>query len=155
MKPIPQRASAMIEVADGLPDSTRIEYAQFLTPDLTNSLHFYTDLLGLVETRSHSNGAALSASKDESPLVLLTEAGPPNSGQPVPPAFSHRDPLSNTKRIGCSLHAAHGHGWQFHGFADHGVSEALYLADADGNGIELYVDRPREQWPYRTASWRW
>ena len=61
MKPIPQRASAMIEVADGLPDSTRIEYAQFLTPDLTNSLHFYTDLLGLVETRSHSNGAALWA----------------------------------------------------------------------------------------------
>ena len=40
----------------------------------------------------------------------------------------------------------------FHGFADHGVSEALYLADADGNGIELYVDRPREQWPYRNGK---
>src|SRR5205085_9125234 len=34
------------------------------------------------------------------------------------------------------------------GFADHGVSEALYLADPDGNGIELYRDRPRGEWPY-------
>jgi catechol 2,3-dioxygenase len=33
------------------------------------------------------------------------------------------------------------------GASDHGVSEALYLADPDGNGIELYWDRPREQWP--------
>jgi catechol 2,3-dioxygenase len=43
-------------------------------------------------------------------------------------------------------------GWQFHGFADHGVSEALYMADADGNGIELYIDRPREQWPYKNGE---
>ena len=34
------------------------------------------------------------------------------------------------------------------GAADHGVSEALYLADPDGNGIEIYRDRPREQWPF-------
>lgn len=37
--------------------------------------------------------------------------------------------------------------WPFQGFSDHGVSEAAYLADPDGNGIELYVDRPRSQWP--------
>jgi catechol 2,3-dioxygenase len=39
--------------------------------------------------------------------------------------------------------------WPFEGFADHGVSEALYLADPDGNGIEIYADRPRAQWPRR------
>ncbi|GAB6875495.1 VOC family protein [Thermaerobacter litoralis] len=38
-------------------------------------------------------------------------------------------------------------GWRFQGFADHGVSEALYLADPEGNGLELYADRPRDQWP--------
>lgn len=41
------------------------------------------------------------------------------------------------------------HQWPFEGFADHGVSEALYLADPDGNGIEIYADRPRAQWPRR------
>lgn len=38
-------------------------------------------------------------------------------------------------------------GWRIDGASDHGVSEALYLSDIEGNGIELYVDRPREQWP--------
>ncbi|QIA26415.1 glyoxalase [Thermaerobacter sp. PB12/4term] len=40
-------------------------------------------------------------------------------------------------------------GWRFQGFADHGVSEALYLADPEGNGLELYCDRPRDRWPRR------
>ena len=38
-------------------------------------------------------------------------------------------------------------GLQLDGAADHGVSEALYLRDPDGNGVELYCDRPRDQWP--------
>jgi catechol 2,3-dioxygenase len=38
-------------------------------------------------------------------------------------------------------------GWPISGVADHGVSEAIYLADPDGNGIELYRDRPRDEWP--------
>jgi catechol 2,3-dioxygenase len=38
--------------------------------------------------------------------------------------------------------------YPFTGFADHGVSEALYLDDPDGNGVELYWDKPREQWPF-------
>jgi catechol 2,3-dioxygenase len=40
-----------------------------------------------------------------------------------------------------------GAGWPIHGASDHGVSEALYLSDPDGLGIEFYADRPREQWP--------
>ncbi|HMI81560.1 MAG TPA: glyoxalase, partial [Solirubrobacterales bacterium] len=38
-------------------------------------------------------------------------------------------------------------GWPLEGASDHGVSEALYLSDPDRNGVELYWDRPREQWP--------
>ena len=38
------------------------------------------------------------------------------------------------------------------GASDHGVSEALYLRDPDGNGVELYWDRPREQWPRTTTG---
>ena len=40
--------------------------------------------------------------------------------------------------------------YPFTGFADHGVSEALYLDDPDGNGVELYWDRPKDQWPKNT-----
>jgi catechol 2,3-dioxygenase len=40
--------------------------------------------------------------------------------------------------------------YPFEGFADHGVSEALYLRDPDNNGIELYVDRPRSEWKYNS-----
>jgi catechol 2,3-dioxygenase len=44
------------------------------------------------------------------------------------------------------------HSWPFQGFSDHGVSEAAYLADPDGNGIELYADRPREDWPRQNGQ---
>jgi catechol 2,3-dioxygenase len=43
-------------------------------------------------------------------------------------------------------------GVELDGAADHGVSEALYLRDPDGNGVELYRDRPREQWPRTPAG---
>ena len=46
-------------------------------------------------------------------------------------------------------------GIELEGAADHGVSEALYLRDPDGNGVELYWDRPREEWPRdEAAGWR-
>ena len=44
------------------------------------------------------------------------------------------------------------HSWPFQGFADHLVSEALYLADPDGNGLELYADRPPERWTQRNGQ---
>jgi len=153
MKSVSQHASSAMEVADRLPDSTRIEYAQLLVPDLTSSLHFYRDLVGLSETWSRGNTRALSASMNGNPLVLLTE----DRTAKLPPARSaglfHLALLYPTRRdLAAAYMRLFEHGWQFHGFADHGVSEALYMADADGNGIELYVDRPRDQWPYRDGE---
>jgi catechol 2,3-dioxygenase len=145
--------SSVIEIADRLPDSTRIEYAQFLVPDLANSVPFYTDLVGLSETWTRGNTVALSASKDGVPLVLLTED---RSAKPRPPRSAglfHLALLYPTRRdLAVAFKRLHDQSWKFLGFADHGVSEALYMADADGNGIELYVDRPREQWPYRNGE---
>ena len=43
-------------------------------------------------------------------------------------------------------------GVEFDGFSDHGVSEALYFSDPDGNGLEFYADRPREQWPFQNGE---
>jgi catechol 2,3-dioxygenase len=53
--------------------------------------------------------------------------------------------------LGAALKALREHGVRLDGAADHGVSEALYLHDPDGNGVELYWDRPKEEWP-RTAE---
>ena len=153
MKSTSQHASSVIEVAVGLPDSTRIEYAHFLVPNLTNSLHFYRDLVGLVETWSHGTTTALSASKDGSPLVLLTEDRTAKLRPARSAGLFHLAILYPTRRaLAAAFMRLHEHSWQFHGFADHGASEALYIADRDGNGIELYVDRPREQWPYRNGE---
>jgi len=67
----------------------------------------------------------------------------------------------STRRLLCQLgrkelarifKRLHGQRWPFQGFADHGVSEALYLADAEGNGVELYADRPRDQWPRKDGE---
>lgn len=153
MKSKSQRASSLIEVSDRLPDTTRIEYAQFLVPDVNSSLHFYRDLVGLTVTGSRGTTTALSASKDETPLVLLTED---RTAQPRPARSAglfHLALLYPTRRdLAAAFMRLREHDWQLHGFADHGVSEALYTADGDGNGIELYIDRPREQWPTRNGE---
>ena len=153
MKSVSQHGSSAIEVADRLPDSTRIEYAQFLVPDLTKSLHFYTDLVGLTETWSRTNTIALSASKDGTPLVLLTEDRTAKRRPAHSAGLFHLALLYPKRRdLAAAFMRLHEDGWKFHGFTDHGVSEALYMVDADGNGIELYVDRPREQWPFRNGN---
>jgi catechol 2,3-dioxygenase len=147
------QAAPIAVSADRLPDSTRIEYARFLVSDLSSSLHFYRDLVGLNETWSRDNTTALSASPDGAPVVLLTED---RTAQPRPShsaGLFHMALLYPTRRdLAAAFMRLHNQGRQFHGFADHGVSEALYMADPDGNGVELYFDKPREQWPRRNGE---
>jgi catechol 2,3-dioxygenase len=153
VKAVSQRVSSEIEVADRLPDSTRIQYAQFLVPNLSDALPFYTQLVGLTETWTRGSTIALSASKDRTPLVLLTEDRTAHLRPAHSAGLFHLALLYPTRReLAAAFMRLHKYGWQFQGFADHGVSEALYMADADGNGIELYVDRPLEQWPYRNGE---
>jgi catechol 2,3-dioxygenase len=153
VKSVSQYASPTAEVAERLPGSTRIEYAEFKVPDRTKSLHFYRDLVGLSQTWSRGNTTALSASKDATPLVLLTEDRIAKLRPAQSAGLFHLALLYPTRKdLAAAFTRLHADGWQFHGFADHGVSEALYLADVDGNGIELYIDRPREQWPYKNGK---
>ena len=146
----------MIEVADRLPDSTRIEYAQFLVPDLTSSLHFYRDLVGLSETWSRGNTSALSASKDGSPLVLLTEDRTAKRRPAHSAGLFHLALLYLTRRgLAAAFMRLREHDWQFHGFADHGVSEALYMVDADGNGTSFTSTGLANTGLTKTANCRW
>ncbi len=114
--------------------------------DLSRSADFYERVLGLplIERDGHR---ALLGSDPERPSLVLGEIVSPS---PLPPgatglyhvAWLHltRAALAETVRRIAEA------GWRFEGAADHGVSEALYLSDPNGLGIEIYVDRPREQW---------
>jgi catechol 2,3-dioxygenase len=124
----------------------RIGSAELAVSDLSRSADFYERVLGL-PVISRGEDSALLGPDREHPLLALTALADPT---PVPPrstglfhiAWLHpsRAALAETVRRVVSGR------WPFDGASDHGVSEALYLSDPDGLGIEIYVDRPRELW---------
>ena len=114
--------------------------------DLARSLRFYGDVLGLAPAE-RSNGSALLAAGD-TPLLHLVELP---GAQPKPARATglyhfaillpSRPDLARWLRHVLEVR------WPLQGWSDHGVSEAVYLADPDENGIEIYRDRPRSEWP--------
>ena len=136
-----------------LPSTSRIQYAHLQVSDLGKSLRFYKDLLGLVETNSDAGTFTLSAAGKSEPLLRLTEDHTAQPRQTRSPGLFHLALLYPTRKdLALAFKQLYVHRWPFQGFANHGVSEALYLADAEGNGIELYRDLPREQWPYKNGE---
>ena len=128
----------------------RIGHVHLKVADLERALRFYRDVLGLELTQRFGKQAAfLSAGGYHHHIGLNTwesEGGqPPAAGATglyhvailYPTRGQLADALKRLLRAGIPLDGA----------ADHGVSEALYLRDPDNNGVELYWDRPREQWP--------
>lgn len=132
----------------------RIGHVHLKVADLERSLAFYRDVLGFSETqRFGSQAVFLSAGGYHHHIGLNTwesKAGqPPPRGATglyhvailYPSRAELADAVRRVVRAGLPLEGA----------ADHGVSEAVYLRDPDGNGVELYRDRPAEEWP-RTAQ---
>jgi catechol 2,3-dioxygenase len=118
--------------------------------DLDRALGFWRDVLGFeLQTRMGDQAAFLSAGGYHHHIGLNTweskGGSPPPRGTTglyhVAVRYPTRDLLGDALRR--VLDAGH----RLDGAADHGVSEALYLRDPDGNGVELYWDRPREDWP--------
>ena len=118
--------------------------------DLERSIAFYRDVLGFeIKQRMGSEAAFLAAGDYHHHIGLNTwesrGGSPPRPGSTglyhvalrYPDRATLADALDRLVRAGIELDGA----------ADHGVSEALYLHDPDGNGIELYRDRPRAEWP--------
>jgi catechol 2,3-dioxygenase len=154
MNPVSQQ-SVKVHLDDTrrLPDSSKIQYAHFRVSDLDRALQFYKNLLGLVETKSDEGTLTLSAYGNSEPLLRLTEDRAAERRQTRSPGLFHLALLYPTRKdLAKIFKQLYVRRWPFQGFAHHGVSEALYLADADGNGIELYRDLPREQWPYKNGE---
>jgi catechol 2,3-dioxygenase len=132
----------------------RIGHVHLKVADLERALAFYRDVLGFEVTQRYGTQAAfLSAGGYHHHIGLNTweSAG----GSPPPPQATglyHLAILYPTRgELADALRRLVRAGIPLEGASDHGVSEALYLRDPDDNGVELYWDRPKEQWP-RTPS---
>lgn len=130
-----------------LPSATRLGPVRLQVADLGRSLPFYVNLLGLGVLEQTGNGVTLGVPSDGKPLVRLVEYPGAN---PVPHhgrlgLYHFAILLPDRAHLGRFIRHAAAHGVRM-GSADHLVSEAVYLNDPDGLGIEVYADRPRESW---------
>lgn len=134
----------------GIPAGTRIGHAHLKVAGIERSLGFYCGVLGFELMQRFGDSAAfISAGGYHHHIGLNTwesKGGqPPASGTT---GLYHIAILYPTRAdLGRALRKLLDNGIQLDGAADHGVSEALYLHDPDFNGVELYWDRPRDQWP--------
>jgi catechol 2,3-dioxygenase len=132
-----------------LPAATRLGTVELTVTDLDRSLAFYERSLGLVTQRRDGDVAALGTGGDE----LLVLVARPDARPPGRHAGLYHVALLHPSRLELARAAARLALTRtpIDGASDHGISEAIYLPDPDGNGIELAADRPREAWPDLSA----
>ncbi len=126
-----------------------IGHVHLTVADLERSLSFYRDLLGFeVTTRYGDSAVFLSAGGYHHHIGLNTWSG--KGATPAPKGHSGLYHFAilypNRKELARIVRKLIDVKYPLTGAADHGVSEAIYLNDPDGNGVELYVDRPRKDW---------
>lgn len=132
----------------------RIGHVHLKVADLTRALNFYCGVLGFELTQRFGEQAAfISAGGYHHHIGLNTWQS--EGGSPPPrrsTGLYHLAILYPTRRaLADALRRLNDAGIPLEGATDHGVSEALYLSDPDQNGVELYWDKPRDEWP-RTAD---
>jgi catechol 2,3-dioxygenase len=129
---------------------TRIGHVHLSVSDLDRSLAFYRDVLGFeITTRYGADAVFLSAGGYHHHIGLNTWAGrgapPPAPGTTGLYHFAILFP--DRRALAATVQRVLAAGIPLEGASDHGVSEAVYLRDPDGNGVELYRDRPETEWP--------
>jgi catechol 2,3-dioxygenase len=137
-------------VTKSIDPDVRIGHVHLKVADLERALGFYRDVLGFELTQRYGRDAAFVSAGGYHHHIGLNVwesrgGGPPPPGSTglyhvailYPDRAALADALRRLIEAGIPLEGA----------SDHGVSEALYLRDPDGNGIELYRDRPRAEWP--------
>lgn len=132
-----------------LPAAAGIGSVYLRVSDLPAALDFYGRLLGFHQIVHRNNTAYLSAHRDRPYHILLTEVA---GARPKPPRttglYHIAIRLPDRLALARVLKRLIAEGWPLQGAADHHVSEAIYLADPDGSGVELYADRPRDEWTW-------
>lgn len=127
-----------------------IGHVHLKVSDLERSVAFYRDVIGL-EVQQYFGTSAAFMSADGYHHHLGLNVWESKGGTPAPkhhPGLYHTAFLyPDRKSLGNAVRRVLEHGVVLEGAADHGVSEAVYFNDPDGNGIELYRDRAPESWP--------
>lgn len=129
---------------------TRIGHVHLTVSDLERSLAFYRDVLGLEVTSWYGSEAVfLSAGGYHHHLGLNTWAGrgAPRPAEGTTGLYHFAILYPDRQTLAAAVRRVLDHGVRLEGASDHGVSEAIYLRDPDGNGVELYHDRPQAEWP--------
>jgi catechol 2,3-dioxygenase len=125
--------------------------------DLERALGFWRDVLGFeVQAQIGDHAAFISAGGYHHHIGLNTWES--RGGTPPPPGHTGLYHVAvrfpDRRTLAEALIRVRDAGIPLEGASDHGASEAIYLRDPDGNGVELYRDRPREEWP-RSADGEW
>jgi len=133
----------------------RIGHVHLKVADIDRALGFYCGVLGFQLVMRYGPGAAFIAAGDYHHHIGLNTWESLGGSPPAPgtTGLYHLAILYPTRAsLADALRRVHAAGIALDGASDHGVSEALYLRDPDDNGVELYWDRPREEWPVDAAG---
>ncbi|WP_234573264.1 VOC family protein [Rhodohalobacter sp. 614A] len=135
-----------------IPAQTRIGHVHLKVSNIQESLDFYCGLLGFELTTTYGSDAAFISAGGYHHHIGLNTWHSKNG----PPAPRHSTGLFHTailyptrKDLAIAFQRLQDANYPLSGAADHGVSEAIYLDDPDQNGVELYWDRPKDQWPQK------
>jgi catechol 2,3-dioxygenase len=131
-------------------NTPRIGHVHLTVSDLDRALAFYRDALGLEVTARYGRDAVfLSYGGYHHHVALNTWAGR-GAPRPAPGTtglYHFAILYPDRPALAAAVRRVLEHGVALEGASDHGVSEAVYLRDPDGNGVELYRDRPEAEWP--------
>ena len=150
----PSTSASKTVAAPRLPADARIGRVRLRVSDLSRALALYRDVLGLEVRRDEGARVTLAPRGVETnnELVVLEEQPgiARRPARPVSTGLYHVALLVPSRRdLGRTLIRLHESHYPLRGMSDHAVSESLYLDDLDGNGLEIYADRPRREWPIR------
>jgi catechol 2,3-dioxygenase len=152
---MPEAPHPLTHTAPAAPPGLRIGHVHLKVAELERALGFWRDVIGLeVQQRLGRQAVFLSAGGYHHHIALNTwesEGGawpPPGTTGLFHVALVYPDRAA----LAVALRRVLAAGIALEGASDHGVSEALYLRDPDGNGVELYRDRPEAEWPRDAAG---
>jgi catechol 2,3-dioxygenase len=133
---------------------THVGAVALTVANLERALDFYQHVLGLNRLAGRDADVQLGAD-DTGTLIKLVEMTSARAKPPHTTGLYHfAMRLPTRQALAQFLRHLLSQEYRLQGAADHGVSEALYLADPDGNGIEVYADRPKEEWPWQGGHLR-
>jgi catechol 2,3-dioxygenase len=141
-----------------IPAQTHIGHVHLKVADLDRALSFYKDLLGFEITQRYGDSAVFISAGAYHHHIGLNTWHSKNAG-PAPVRAAGLYHLAivypTRKDLAVIFKRLTDAEYPLTGASDHGVSEAIYLNDLDGNGVELYWDRPKDQWPTNTEGKLW